>query len=708
MGILEGLTPQQREAVLTTDGPLLILAGAGSGKTRVLTHRIAYLVKECGVAPAQILAITFTNKAAREMRQRVEDLLQAESRGMWVMTFHAACARILRREIHALGFGQNFTIYDTTDQRALVRDCLRELNWDLERFPPDTCRIRISAVKNRLWAPAEAARQAGDYFEQRVAELYQFYQQRLRENNALDFDDLLLVTVQLFAEHPDVLDKYQRRFRYLSIDEYQDTNHAQYVLAQQLAAAHRNICVVGDDFQAIYGFRGADLTNILEFENDYPDARVIKLEENHRSSGNILAAANAVMRHNRMQKEKSLWTSRAAGEPITLYTAASDEEEARFVTGEILTLHQRGVPLSDCAVFYRTHAQSRVLEEAFVLAGIPHVVIGSRRFFERKEIKDLIAYLRVLQNPHDDFSLARIINTPRRGVGQVSLERLGELAAREGLSLFATLPQAAAAGVRGKALTQIKAFHELLADLLVLRHTVALDILLREIGERTGYFAELRADGSPEALSRLENIDELLRAAAAFRSESEEDELTGFLAQVALLSSADDLADDSQGAVSLLTLHSAKGLEFPVVFMVGMEEGVFPHQRSLDDQRELEEERRLCYVGITRAEERLYLSYARQRNMFGTWQYHWRSRFLDEIPTELVQERGAVGPSPSPTPHRKAAGPFALGDAVQHEKWGEGKVVSVKGEGDNQEVAVAFPGRGIKQLLVAYAPLSKL
>ncbi len=718
--ILSGLNEAQREAVHTVEGPVLILAGAGSGKTRTLTYRIAYLVYEKGIPPYHILAITFTNKAAVEMKERVHRLVGGVANQIWIHTFHAVCVRILRREIPHLGYRRDFVIYDTVDQSSLVKDCLKELNLDPQRYAPKGILAAISRAKNELMTPRMVAKRAEDLYDEILARVYQVYQRRLLENNALDFDDLIMQTVLLFRKNPEILDYYQDRFRYLHIDEYQDTNHAQYVFARLLAAKHRNICAVGDDFQSIYGFRGADLRNILDFEKDYPEARVIKLEQNYRSTKTILTAANEIMKHNQGQKFKELWTENEEGPPISYYEAEDEVEEAEFVAAEVRRLkREEKLALSEIAVFYRTHAQSRVLEEVLLRERIPYHIVGGLKFYERKEVKDILAYLRVVHNPADTLSLERIINTPRRGIGIRTLTRVKEYARRQALDLYDALKLAAAGQIgqiKEKSRQGVRSFVTLIEQLREIKDACPVDDLVRMVNEKSGYLAMLRKENTYEALSRMENIQELVSVAKDFEERQQvtgaagpgEGGLEAFLESVALVSEADNV-DTGAGAVLLMTLHSAKGLEFPAVFIVGLEEGVFPHREAVFEASELEEERRLCYVGITRAKRHLYLVRAFQRTLYGNTVYNGISRFIEEIPRELLREveRGdeaAVSGFQTPAP----AGGFKAGDRVSHKVWGVGTVVGTRGIGPEAEITVAFPGVGLKRLLVSIAPLEKL
>ncbi|MDR3592554.1 MAG: DNA helicase PcrA [Negativicutes bacterium] len=724
--IFDKLNPAQMEAVNHINGPLLVVAGAGSGKTRVLTSRIANLLQQ-GVPPYNILAITFTNKAAAEMKDRVYSMVGDRARDIWLSTFHAFCARFLRQEIdHLTGYSRNFVIYDSGDSTALIKQCLKELNLDDKHYPPNGVQAAISNAKNVMEDPRTLAGTADNFHQQKVAEIYALYQQRLRLNNALDFDDLLMLSVCLLQDSPEVLAKYQEKFRYILIDEYQDTNRAQYLLARLLAAKHRNIFVVGDIDQSIYAWRGADIRNILDFEADYPDARVIKLEQNYRSTQNILEAANTVIENNLDRKPKSLWTENPTGDRITHYLAMDERDEARYVTDNIIkqnTIYR--VSYRDMAVLYRTNAQSRVVEEAFMRGGIPYTIVGGVKFYERKEIRDILAYLRVIFNPADTVSLLRIINVPRRGVGDTSIARLTEYANVNGLSLFDAISNPdAVTGLMNKARRQLGDLATLLFNLIAKLEKVPVTKLIEAVMRDSGYLAELESEQTPQSEARIENLKELLSVAKEFAAGDMEDTLENFLSHVALVSDI-DTADTSGDRVTLMTLHSAKGLEFPIVFLAGLEEGIFPHARTLMNETEVEEERRLCYVGITRAQRKLYVTNARLRTIYGNSVMYPPSRFLKEIPEELV-DRPAVRREPSsqgrmpmpstvipmpPLPQRPAPKPSAdwkAGDKVEHTKWGTGTVVEVRGSGDSQEVKVAFPGLGIRQLMVKFAPLTRV
>jgi DNA helicase II / ATP-dependent DNA helicase PcrA len=708
--LLDQLNPAQLGAVTHTEGPLLILAGAGSGKTRVLTHRISYLLDEGFAAPDEILAITFTNKAANEMKDRVALLVGPESRKMWVSTFHAFCARILRAHAEKLGYRREFTIYDSADQVRLVRRCITELGKDPKRFNPRSFHAQISAAKNLLLDASDYLRQTEGFMAENVAEVYDLYQKRLYENNAMDFDDLIMQTVALLEVFPEVRERYQRRFKYVHVDEYQDTNHAQYRLVNVLAAAHRNLCVVGDDDQSVYSFRGADIRNILDFERDYPEAKVVRLEQNYRSTRTILDAANAVVANNASRKAKELWTAGEEGERIRQFTAADDYAEARFVVSEILRLVDSGDSLKDIAVFYRTNAQSRTLEDVLVREGVPYQIVGGVRFYERAEIKDLMAYLSVISNSNDSVSLERIINVPKRGLGATSVARLSEHAQRNGISLYDALAEANEAGLTGKALRACAQVRDLFEGWRVAAREVAPSEMVEAVLDESGYKAELEAENTVEAESRLENLAELVNAAAEYErvADPQEATLDGFLQEQALFSEADRLT--GEGRVTLMTLHNAKGLEYDHVFVVGMEEGTFPHARSMDEQN-LEEERRLCYVGITRARKTLTLSYARVRSTYGEREYQMPSRFLSEIPERLkagtvpggrARRDGWGGASRRGEPEGAAPADYSAGERVRHAKFGVGEIV----EAQKGRVVVRF-GSEEKIFVPELAPLSK-
>lgn len=736
-----GLNPQQAEAVINTEGPMLIMAGAGSGKTKVLTCRVANLLQK-GVRPYRILAITFTNKAAAEMRERVNNMSGPAAKDVWLFTFHAFCARFLRMEIDKLpGYGGNFAIYDTADSQNLIKQILKEMNLDDKRFQPSDILSRISNAKNALQDAAAFARQAGDFYEQKVADIYSRYEQKLQLNNALDFDDLLMLSIKLLQENKEVREKYQDRFDYLLVDEYQDTNHAQYLLTKFLAAKHRNICVVGDADQSIYGWRGADIQNILDFEKDYPDAKVIKLEQNYRSTQIILDAANAVIENNTGRKPKNLWTENKSGADIIYFQAVDERDEARFVIEQLQNLQRtENKKLGDMAILYRTNTQSRIFEEMLIKSGISYNMVGGLKFYERKEIKDIIAYLRVIFNPADSLSLLRIINVPKRGIGDASLTKIQAYAAANNVSLFEAVSNAAAIdGLSSRFVSKLDDLAGIIFELMNLANEAPVEDLIDRVLRDTGYLEELENERTPQAQSRIDNLHELISVAQEFAASEEENNLENFLAHVALVSDIDD-TELGEDAITLMTLHSSKGLEFPVVFLVGMEEGLFPHARTLMDETEIEEERRLCYVGITRAKEKLFLSSTKMRTIYGNTVTYPPSRFLQEIPARLVktikrQERFSAlenfkqvsekysarpqKPASTFNPHSfmpqkpaAAAGGtgtrFNTGDRVSHSKWGEGMVVSVKDSPDGQEVKVAFAGAGVRSLLTKYAVLKKL
>lgn len=736
-----GLNPQQAEAVINTEGPMMIMAGAGSGKTKVLTCRVANLLQK-GVRPYRILAITFTNKAAAEMRERVNNMSGPAAKDVWLFTFHAFCARFLRMEIDKLpGYGGNFAIYDTADSQNLIKQILKEMNLDDKRFQPSGILSRISNAKNALQDAAAFARQAGDFYEQKVADIYSRYEQKLQLNNALDFDDLLMLSIKLLQENKEVREKYQDRFDYLLVDEYQDTNHAQYLLTKFLAAKHRNICVVGDADQSIYGWRGADIQNILDFEKDYPDAKVIKLEQNYRSTQIILDAANAVIENNTGRKPKNLWTENKSGADIIYFQAVDERDEARFVIEQLQNLQRtENKKLGDMAILYRTNTQSRIFEEMLIKSGISYNMVGGLKFYERKEIKDIIAYLRVIFNPADSLSLLRIINVPKRGIGDASLAKIQAYAAANNVSLFEAVSNAAAIdGLSSRFVSKLDDLAGIIFELMNLASEAPVEDLIDRVLHDTGYLEELENERTPQAQSRIDNLHELISVAQEFAKSEEENNLENFLAHVALVSDIDD-TELGEDAITLMTLHSSKGLEFPVVFLVGMEEGLFPHARTLMDETEIEEERRLCYVGITRAKEKLFLSSTKMRTIYGNTVTYPPSRFLQEIPARLVktikrQERFSAlenfkqvsekysarpqKPASTFNPHSfmpqkpaAAAGGtgtrFNTGDRVSHSKWGEGMIVSVKDSPDGQEVKVAFAGAGVRSLLTKYAVLKKL
>ena len=740
MNLLHNLNPPQREAVLHGEGPLLILAGAGSGKTRVIVHRIARLIREKGVNPGNILAVTFTNKAAGEMRDRVEKLLGGGDTPL-ISTFHSACARILRREIHHLGYDGNFAIYDDRDTEKLLRDIVTEMKLDEKRFPAKLFAAAIDDFKNAGRLPDDVP--SGDFFTDRVARVYTVYQERLKRCNALDFGDLVLLTVRLFETMPEVLDRYRERYQWLLVDEYQDTNPIQYRLVRLLAGTRKNLCVVGDDDQSIYRWRGADLRNILDFEKDFPGVRVVKLEQNYRSTRTILAAAGKVVEKNRGRKKKTLWTDNPAGEKIVYRQTADEREEARFVCQEIERYVRKGGDVGEVAVFYRTNAQSRVVEDALVADGIPYRMVGGVRFYERMEIKDTLAYLKVLDNPADEVALKRIINTPPRGIGLATVDRISEFAAADGILFHDALCQAAVGGLLGSGPRgKVALFVEMMARFRRMVETTSLTELASRIIRETGYEARLKDEQTEEAEDRLANLQELLAALEEFERKSGEHTLSAFLEQVALVSDL-ERGESGQEAATLMTLHAAKGLEFSLVFIIGMEERLFPHVRALEDQAQMEEERRLCYVGMTRAKERLYLVNTRRRRIFGQEQYNRPSRFIADIPLEFIElegefqpdlafavkgaERAGYGESP-PTHNLSAvfereedeeivnevrvvpdeAEEIFIGMKVRHGKFGVGTVRKVEGSGENQKLIVWFNSVGPKKLLVRFAGLERV
>ncbi|WP_270354558.1 DNA helicase PcrA [Bacillus velezensis] len=731
--LLSGLNPVQQEAVKTTDGPLLLMAGAGSGKTRVLTHRIAYLMAEKHVAPWNILAITFTNKAAREMKERVESILGPGADEIWISTFHSMCVRILRRDIDRIGINRNFSILDTADQLSVIKGILKERNIDPKKFDPRSILGSISSAKNELIEPEEFAKTAGGYYDQVTSDVYTDYQKKLLKNQSLDFDDLIMTTIKLFERVPEVLEFYQRKFQYIHVDEYQDTNRAQYLLVKQLAARLENICVVGDSDQSIYRWRGADIANILSFEKDYPSANVILLEQNYRSTKRILQAANEVIKNNSNRKPKNLWTENDEGIKLSYYSGDNEFGEGQFVAGKIYELNSSGRrKLSDIAILYRTNAQSRVIEETLLKSGLNYNIVGGTKFYDRKEIKDILAYLRLVSNPDDDISFTRIVNVPKRGVGATSLEKIASYAAMNGMSMFQAVKQVDFIGVSAKAANALDGFGAMVENLTNMQDYLSITELTEEILEKTEYREMLKAEKSIEAQSRLENIDEFLSVTKNFEQKSEDKSLVAFLTDLALIADIDQLdekEEESGGkdAVTLMTLHAAKGLEFPVVFLMGMEEGVFPHSRSLMEEAEMEEERRLAYVGITRAEEELYLTNAKMRTLFGRTNMNPESRFIREIPGDLLENLNEKktprmqpgrkvqpkrGPVSRPVSYANKTGgdslSWAVGDKAGHKKWGTGTVVSVKGEGESTELDIAFPSPvGVKRLLAAFAPIEK-
>ncbi|ERL64205.1 DNA helicase PcrA [Schleiferilactobacillus shenzhenensis] len=758
--LLAKLNDKQAEAVQATEGPLLIMAGAGSGKTRVLTHRVAYLIEEKGIQPWHILAITFTNKAAKEMKERIAKLLGQEENSVWVSTFHALCVRILRREADAIGYSRSFTIADSGEQLTLIKRLLREANIDPKQYDPKALLGAISNAKNNLTNPQEFAKSAVSPFEKIAARIYKDYQQQLQLNQAMDFDDLIMQTIRLFKLAPNVLSYYQEKFQYIHVDEYQDTNEAQYQLVAMLAAKYRNLCVVGDADQSIYGWRGANMENILDFEKDYPDAQMILLEQNYRSTKTILKAANAVIANNTNRKPKELWTDNTTGDPIEYYRGQTERDEAYFVVRKIQELMQSShYHYGDFAVLYRTNAQSRVLEEVLLQSNVPYKIVGGNRFYDRKEIRDVLAYIRLLVNPADDMSLTRIINVPKRGVGAGSLEKLRQFADEHDMTMLEAAHSVAMAPISGRAAHGIADFAKLIDQLTAMKETSTVTQIAQAILDDSGYQKELEAAHTDEAQSRIENLQEFISVTSEFDQnytpESEDsDMLTDFAANVALLSDQDDIAEE-ETQVTLMTLHAAKGLEFPVVFMIGMEEGLFPLSRASMDETELEEERRLAYVGITRAQKKLYITNAYARMLYGRTNANPPSRFVDEIPDDLLQSDNVLSETPAaksdndlpfarrrderaqattygsgdaytfkghrekkgfkvtkvahqtPTPAAQVSD-WAVGDKVSHKAWGIGTVVAVAGKADDLTLTIAFPDVGIKKLLVAFAPIKKV
>ncbi|HEY4531575.1 MAG TPA: DNA helicase PcrA [Kurthia sp.] len=745
--LLRGMNPQQAEAVQATEGPLLIMAGAGSGKTRVLTHRIAYLVIQKAIKPSNVLAITFTNKAAREMRNRIDAILgNGTGDRMWVSTFHSMCVRILRRDIDRIGYNKNFSILDTTDQLSVIKNALKELNIDPKQNDPRMLLNAISSAKNEGVSVDDYSKQvsSNNPHEQTILKVYENYQHRLRKNQSLDFDDLIMITIRLFKEVPEVLEYYQDRFQYIHVDEYQDTNHTQYTLVKLLAKNHENICVVGDSDQSIYRWRGADIQNILSFSKDYPTAKTIMLEQNYRSTKTILQAANAVIKNNSSRFPKELRTDNQEGEKISVYRAYNEKAEAQFVVKTIQEqMLYKNRKAEDFAILYRTNAQSRVMEEMLVKSNMDYTIVGGTKFYDRKEIKDLLAYLRLIANNDDDLSLARIINEPKRGIGATSFDRIAVNALEADRSIFDALAEVDFMGLSGKATNAAIHFHAMIKNLTQMQEYMSVTELVEEILEKSGYREMLKLEKTIEAQSRLENIDEFLSVTKAFEDQSEDKTLVAFLTDLALIADIDTLGKDEEekdkgAGIVLMTMHSAKGLEFPVVFIIGMEENIFPHSRSINDNDEMEEERRLAYVGITRAEEQLFISCAQTRTLFGRSSFNSPSRFIQEIDSEILEEVASQsssfgGSSSSSAPKRAASGyrktptgpnlkttttykesggdklTWAAGDKASHKKWGTGTVVSVRGEGEAMELDIAFPSpTGIKRLLAKFAPIDKV
>ncbi len=739
MKILEGLNPEQKQAVLHTEGPLLVLAGAGSGKTRVLTHRIAYLVEEKLVRPWNILAITFTNKAAREMKERMEQLIGPEANNIWVGTFHASCVRILRREIERLGYDKSFVIYDADDQKSLVKTCLDQLNINDKNFPPKSVINEISRAKDELIDPDKFNRlYASDYRMSKIAAVYELYQQKLKANNALDFDDIILLTIRVLANFPEVCDYYADKFRYILVDEYQDTNTAQYMLVSMLANKHGNICVVGDDDQMIYGWRGANLRNILDFEKDYPNCRIIKLEQNYRSTKTILDAANNVISNNAGRKVKKLWTENSTGTPVNRYEANDEHDEAYYVARIMRNLKNSGRSYNDMAILYRLNAQSRVFEEVLMKQGIPYKIYGGLKFYARKEIKDVIAWLRIVQNGNDDISLKRIINVPRRGIGKTTLDRVEQYAASENVSMYKIISMASNYPDLARSGKNLQEFFSFTENMKVLAAQTDLISFIELLIDKSGIVKELEAEMTVESRTRIENIKEFISVAREFETTAEENPtLEDFLAHISLVADIDD-TEEVGDRVVMMTLHSAKGLEFPIVFMAGLEEGIFPSYRSISEEEELEEERRLCYVGITRAQENLYITNARCRMLFGSTTYNRESRFISEIPNELISMPEKFSPNTYQSEEQKKGNSFGqfgkvvdlsdlkarikefnhqsndddssvnVGDRVVHKKFGEGIVKAKVKESGDYRLDINFDQYGMKRLMESYARLKKV
>ncbi len=729
MNLFSGLNNEQKQAVMHVDGPLLILAGAGSGKTRVLTHRIAYLIGEKGINRSNILAITFTNKAANEMKERVEKIIGEDSKDIWISTFHSACVRILRRNIDKIGFERNFVIYDSADQKTLIKDCIKQLNLNERDFEPRAVLNAISRAKDELIDPDAYTKMNESNFRLAIiGNIYTLYQKRLRLNNALDFDDIILHTIRLLLEYEDVLRYYQYRFKYIMVDEYQDTNTAQYTLISLLAQEHRNICVVGDDDQSIYLFRGANIRNILDFEKEFPDAKVIKLEQNYRSTKTILEAAHSVIHNNTGRKDKKLWTKNDEGGKIKSFTADNEHAEALFISREIKRLHSDGKSYDDFSILYRMNAQSRVVEDTLVREGIPYKIIGGLRFYDRKEIKDVLAYLRIIQNTDDNISLKRIINVPKRGIGGTSVDRAEQIAVINEESIFKVISSSINYPELQRAKPKLDSFCKMILELRKINDQVSVAELIVKVIEASGILTALEKENSIEANTRIENIKELISVALEFDSQEDTGGLEGFLAQISLVSDIDGLEEETDSVV-LMTLHSAKGLEFPVVFITGMEEGVFPSYRSVTDEVQLEEERRLCYVGITRAKETLYLLNARSRTLFGNTSYNSASRFKKEVDVSLTQDLNVNPTNVNSTRESRNFGgfgskitavaqpslkseslefDFSVGDMVVHRKFGVGTITSIEEEQDDFKVEIQFRKTGMKRLMAKYANLVKL
>ncbi|MBM0801165.1 DNA helicase PcrA [Staphylococcus epidermidis] len=722
--LVKNMNSEQSEAVRTTEGPLLIMAGAGSGKTRVLTHRIAYLLDEKDVSPYNILAITFTNKAAKEMKARVEHLVGEEAQVIWMSTFHSMCVRILRRDADRIGIERNFTIIDPTDQKSVIKDVLKSENIDSKRFEPRMFIGAISNLKNELKTPEDAQKEANDFHSQMVATVYKGYQRQLSRNEALDFDDLIMTTINLFERVPETLEYYQNKFQYIHVDEYQDTNKAQYTLVKLLANKFENLCVVGDSDQSIYGWRGADIQNILSFEEDYPEAKTIFLEQNYRSTKNILNAANEVIKHNSERKPKGLWTANSGGDKIQYYEAMTERDEAEYVVKEIMKHQRGGKKYSEMAILYRTNAQSRVLEETFMKSNIPYTMVGGQKFYDRKEIKDLLSYLRVIANSNDDISLQRIINVPKRGIGPSSVEKIQTYALQNNISMFDALAEVDFIGLSKKVTQECISFYEMIQNLIKEQEFLEISEIVDEVLQKSGYRDMLDREQSIESRSRLENLDEFMSVPKDYEENTpiEEQSLINFLTDLSLVADIDEA--DTQNGVTLMTMHSAKGLEFPIVFIMGMEESLFPHIRAIksEDDHEMEEERRICYVAITRAEELLYITNATTRMLFGRSQSNMPSRFLKEIPEDLLdshtgQKRQTISPKYQPkrgfskrttsTKKQVSSSDWKVGDKVMHKAWGEGMVSNVNEKNGSVELDIIFKSEGPKRLLAQFAPITK-
>ncbi|MCG7339883.1 DNA helicase PcrA [Staphylococcus sp. ACRSN] len=729
--LVSKMNDEQSQAVRTTEGPLLIMAGAGSGKTRVLTHRIAYLLDEKDVSPYNVLAITFTNKAAREMKERVEALVGEEAQVIWMSTFHSMCVRILRRDVDRIGIERNFTIIDPTDQKSVIKDVLKNENIDSKKFEPRMFIGAISNLKNELKTPEDAQKEANDYHSQMIATVYKGYQRQLTRNEALDFDDLIMVTIRLFERVPEVLDYYQNKFQYIHVDEYQDTNKAQYTLVNLLANKFKNLCVVGDSDQSIYGWRGADIQNILSFEEDYPEAKTIFLEQNYRSTKNILNAANEVIKNNSERKPKGLWTGNTDGDKIHYYEATTERDEAEYVVREMMKHQRNGKKYKDMAILYRTNAQSRVLEETFMKSNILYTMVGGQKFYDRKEIKDLLSYLRIIANSNDDISLQRIINVPKRGIGPSSVDKIQAYANQNEISMFDALAEVDFIGLSKKVTQECVQFYEIMQNLIQQQEFLEISEIVVEVLEKSGYRAMLEREQTLESRSRLENIDEFMSVPKDYEENTplEEQSLINFLTDLSLVADIDEA--QIEDGVTLMTMHSAKGLEFPIVFIMGMEESLFPHIRAIksDDDHEMQEERRICYVAITRAEETLYITHATSRMLFGRPQSNMPSRFLREIPEDLLEkvnqskakpqnnngfksatkqpEKRGYSRRATTTSKSQTNSDWKVGDKVVHKSWGEGMVSNVNEKNGSVELDIIFKSQGPKRLLAQFAPIEK-